>query len=89
MYNFYVSVIKNFFYMKKNTYRKQVLRNMSVQLKRKSRLGMVVHTFNLSTQEAEAGGSQVGGQSGLHSKTLSQKTNKQTKKSKHMGNKLL
>jgi hypothetical protein len=34
---------------------------------------MVVHTYNPSTQEAEAGGLQVGGQPGLHSKISSQK----------------
>ena len=47
---------------------------------------VVVHTFNPSTQETEAGGSlslsppwpteQVSGQPGLHSETLSQKQNK-------------
>jgi hypothetical protein len=34
---------------------------------------MVVHTCNSSTQEAEAGKSQVQGPPGLHSKTLTQK----------------
>jgi hypothetical protein len=34
---------------------------------------MVMHTYDFSTQEAEAGRKQVWGQSGLHSKTLSQK----------------
>jgi hypothetical protein len=34
---------------------------------------MVVHTFNPSTQEAEAGESKVEGEPGLHTKTLSQK----------------
>jgi hypothetical protein len=33
--------------------------------------GMMGHTCNPSTEEAEAGGSQVRGQSGLQSKTLS------------------
>jgi hypothetical protein len=33
----------------------------------------VVHTSNPSTLEAEAGGSQVQDQPGLHSQTLSQK----------------
>jgi hypothetical protein len=37
-------------------------------------LGMVVHTCNLSIQEAEAGGSWVQGQPGLHNEPLSQKT---------------
>jgi hypothetical protein len=38
---------------------------------------MVVHAFNPSTQEAEAGGLQDPGQPGLHSEILSQnKTNK-------------
>jgi hypothetical protein len=36
-------------------------------------LDMVVHTCNLSAQEAEAGGSQIWGQPELHSKTLSKK----------------
>jgi hypothetical protein len=42
---------------------------------------MVANTCNPSTGEAEAGGSQVQGQPGLHSKTLSQqnKTNKKKK----------
>jgi hypothetical protein len=34
---------------------------------------VVVHTYNPSTREAEAGGSQVQDQHGLHSETLSQK----------------
>jgi hypothetical protein len=38
--------------------------------------GMVVHTCNPSTQEAEAGGSGVGVQPGLHRETLSQTNNK-------------
>jgi hypothetical protein len=40
--------------------------------------GMVVYAYNLSPHEVEARGSRVGGQLGLHSKTLSlkkQKTN--------------
>jgi len=44
---------------------------------------MVVHAFNLSTWEAEAGWISVSLRPGLHRKTLSQrnqKTNKQTKK---------
>jgi hypothetical protein len=40
---------------------------------------MVVHTFNFSTWETEAGGSQVQGQSGVHSKTLSQNKQKNKK----------
>lgn len=45
-------------------------------------LGVVVHTCNLSTQEAEAGElPKVQGQTGLHSATLSQtKPIKQTNK---------
>jgi hypothetical protein len=35
---------------------------------------MVVHTYNPSIQETEAGGSQVCSQYGLHSQTLSQKS---------------
>jgi hypothetical protein len=38
------------------------------------------HTCNPITPEAEAGGSIVPGQLGLHSETLSQKTNKLKKK---------
>jgi hypothetical protein len=34
---------------------------------------MVTHTYNTSTQKTEAGRALVGGQPGLHSKTLSQK----------------
>jgi hypothetical protein len=34
---------------------------------------MVLHTYNLSTEEAEAGGLHVRDQPGLHSETLSQK----------------
>jgi hypothetical protein len=41
--------------------------------------GVVAHTCNLSTREAEAGGSQVQGQPRPYSETLTQKTNKQTK----------
>jgi hypothetical protein len=36
-------------------------------------MGIVVHTCNSSALEAEAGGLRDGGQSGLHSKSLSQK----------------
>jgi hypothetical protein len=52
--------------------------------------GVAAHTFNPSTQEAEAGGflssrptwsiKWVPGQPGLHRKSLSWKTNKQTNK---------
>jgi hypothetical protein len=35
--------------------------------------GMIVYTCNPTTQEAEAGGSWVQGQLGLHSETTSQK----------------
>jgi hypothetical protein len=38
-----------------------------------NKLGVVVHTYNPSNQEAEAGGSRVLGQPELHSETLSQK----------------
>jgi hypothetical protein len=41
---------------------------------------MVVHACKPSTWEAEAGGSLVQGQHGLHSKILSQNKIKQTKK---------
>jgi hypothetical protein len=44
---------------------------------------MVTQACNLSNQEAEAGGSQVGGQPGLHSETLSQKKNQKTKNYTH------
>jgi hypothetical protein len=37
---------------------------------------MVIHSCNTSTQEAETGESWVQGQSGLHTKTLSQNKNK-------------
>jgi hypothetical protein len=46
---------------------------------KKIRLGMVVHAYNLSTQEAEAGGSGVQSQPWLHNETMSQKQ-KQNKK---------
>jgi hypothetical protein len=39
-------------------------------------LGMVVHIYKPSTQESEAGGSWVQGQSVLHNEILSQKTNR-------------
>jgi hypothetical protein len=42
--------------------------------------GMVVHAFNPSTWEAEAGGSRVPGQPELYSKTLSQKKKKKKKR---------
>jgi hypothetical protein len=38
--------------------------------------GVVVHTSNPSTSEAETGGLQVQGQTMLHSETLSQKSSK-------------
>jgi hypothetical protein len=41
--------------------------------------GVVVHTYNSSIQQTEAGGSPVEGQPGLHSKTIS--TTKQNKQS--------
>jgi hypothetical protein len=37
-------------------------------------LGMMIHACNLSTWEAEAGGSIVQGQPGLYSENLSQKS---------------
>jgi hypothetical protein len=37
---------------------------------------VVAHTYSHSTQETEAGGSQVQGQPGLHSESLSQATTK-------------
>jgi hypothetical protein len=40
---------------------------------------MVVHTYNPSNQEAEAGGLKVQEQPGLHSKDPSQKKKKKTK----------
>jgi hypothetical protein len=40
--------------------------------------GMVVHTYNLITPKAEAGGWQVQGQPGLHSEMLSQKNKKRS-----------
>jgi hypothetical protein len=46
----------------------------------KKKPGVVAHFCNLGTQEAEARGSRVSDQSGLHSKTLSQK--KKTNKDK-------
>jgi hypothetical protein len=42
---------------------------------------MVVHNYNLSIWEAEAGRSKVSGQSRLHSETLSQQN--QRRKSSH------
>jgi hypothetical protein len=50
--------------------------NMYYFNKNKLNPGLVIYARNLSTQQAEAGGFQVQGQSGLHSKTLSQKINK-------------
>jgi hypothetical protein len=41
--------------------------------------GIVMQTYNFSTQEAEAGGSWVPGQPGLHSPILIQKTPKPSK----------
>jgi hypothetical protein len=46
-------------------------------------LDMVVHTCNLSAQEAEAGGSQIWGQPELHSKTLSKKKKKMSEEGYH------
>jgi hypothetical protein len=40
---------------------------------------MVVHTYNASTEKAEAGRWRVQGQPGLHSQTLSQKKKKKVK----------
>jgi hypothetical protein len=42
-------------------------------------MGIVAHTCNFSTGEAEAGGSQVSGQPGLNSKILFQIINKKHK----------
>jgi hypothetical protein len=39
-----------------------------------------VPAYNFTTQEAGKEGLQIPGQTGLHSETLSQKTNKQTNK---------
>jgi hypothetical protein len=44
----------------------------------KAKLGVVVHAFNPSSQEAKAGGSQVGSQPGLHRKILSLKKENKT-----------
>jgi hypothetical protein len=46
------------------------------------KLGVVVHTFNPSIQEAEAGGSQVQGQPGLHSGPSVKKTFKKLRRGK-------
>jgi hypothetical protein len=46
-----------------------ILHNLKVE----EEPGMVVHTCNLSTQEAEAGGSQVQDQPGLLGKILSKR----------------
>jgi hypothetical protein len=61
-------------------------------LKKKKKPDVVVHTFNPSTREAEAGGflssrpawftEGVLGQPGLHRETLSRKTKRQTKQNK-------
>jgi hypothetical protein len=78
---------KSFFFLKKKKKRKE--RNSRKMFS--SRAGVVAHTFNPSTREAEAGGflssrsawstKWVPGQPGLYRETLSQKqTNKQTKK---------
>jgi hypothetical protein len=49
--------------------------------KNQRKLGVVVFTCNTSTQEAEAGRSEVLGQPGLHKETLSQtKQNKKEEK---------
>jgi hypothetical protein len=47
------------------------LENTTVRAKKK--LSVVVHICNPSTWEAEAGGSQIGSQPGLHSEILYQK----------------
>lgn len=52
-------------------------------LQKQSKLGVVMHAFNLSTQEPEAGRSQrVSGQPGLCSETLAQKPKEQHGQSK-------
>jgi hypothetical protein len=43
-----------------------------------SKLGMMAHIYNPSTEEAEAGELQLQGQLGLHSETLSPKKRKKT-----------
>jgi hypothetical protein len=48
-------------------------KNNNKRSKITKKLGVVVHTYNPSNQEAEAGGSRVLGQPELHSETLSQK----------------
>jgi hypothetical protein len=48
----------------------------STTLKRKQKLGIVVHAYNPSTRETEAGGWKVQGQPGLHNETLSLKKEK-------------
>jgi hypothetical protein len=65
------------------------INSKSNSLKHVLQPGVVVHAFNSSTREAEAGGSLssrtawstegVPGQPGLYRETLSRKTNKQTK----------
>jgi hypothetical protein len=45
---------------------------------------MVAHTYNLSTQEAEAGGLKVPSQPKLHSKDLSQKSEKKNRWGKQL-----
>jgi hypothetical protein len=46
---------------------------------------VIVHTYNLSTQEAEAGELQIPGQPGLHRETLAQNISKQQKGSGREG----
>jgi hypothetical protein len=44
-----------------------------IQVEKQKGIVRVRHTYNLSTQEAEAGGSQVSGQHALYSKILTEK----------------
>jgi hypothetical protein len=55
---------------------------LSMRLKEETRPGVVVDDCNPSTQEAEAEESQVQGQHGLHSETLSERREKEREKKK-------
>jgi hypothetical protein len=48
-------------------------RNEKKQYKEERRQGMEAHAYNPSTREAKAGKSQIPGQPGLHSETLSER----------------
>jgi hypothetical protein len=61
---------------------------LKISFKKLEKLSVVVHSYNPSSWEAKAVGSQVQGQPGLHSETLHQNKQKKLKKNNQLRQKV-